>query len=227
MTVSLEKLPGEFVLSGGHLKRSMIGTGMTTVGALSFVHVKKGEQWLCWFTTGCGVQQSPLKEFKVFHNIREQVRAEIQKCIAAARKASADEPVQDLADDLGLDVVGIAASTLKGNNVEVIAAINSKNLMFIPAVINVPMAVAGAAADWVAAFVAENSKSVRMELNKPNLENLFKAVAFEAAERASVAVPKVAIKKKRRHRRNARDLVHHGERCTNVALTSSPGARPN
>ena len=196
MPVSLEKLPGEFVLSGGHLKKSMIGTGLTTVGAQTFVHVKKGEQWLCWFTTGCGVQQSPLKEFKVFHNIREQVRAEIQKCIAAARKASADEPVQDLADDLGLDVVGIAASTLKGNNVEVIAAINSKNLMFIPSVINVPLAVAGAAAGWVAVCVAENSKSVRMELNEPNLENLFKAVAFEAAERASVAVPKVAITKK-------------------------------
>ena len=197
MTVSLEKLPGEFVLSGGHLKRSMIGTGLTTVGAQSFVHVKKGEQWLCWFTTGCGVQQSPLKEFKVFHNIREQVRAEIQKCIAAARKASADEPVQDLADDLGLDVVGIAASTLKGNNVEVIAAINSKNLMFIPSVINVPLAVAGAAAGWVAVCVAENSKSVRMELNEPNLENLFKAVAFEAAERALAPFPKVAITKKK------------------------------
>ena len=197
MAVSLEKLPGEFVLSGGHLKKSMIGTGLTTVGAQTFVHVKKGEQWLCWFTTGCGVQQSPLKEFKVFHNIREQVRAEIQKSIAAARKASADEPVQDLADDLGLDAVGIAASTLKGNIFDVTTAINSKNLMFIPAVINVPMAVAGAAADWVAAFVAENSKSVRMELNEPNLENLFKAVAFEAAERAPAPFPKVAINKKK------------------------------
>ena len=55
MAVSLALLPGEFVLSGGHLKKSMIGTGLTTVGAKQFVLLKKGERWLTWFTTGSGV----------------------------------------------------------------------------------------------------------------------------------------------------------------------------
>ena len=192
MPVSLDLLPDEFVLFGGRLKNSMIGTGLTTVAAQRFVLVKKGEPWLCGFTRGCGVQHSPLKEFKVFHNIREQVRAQIQKSIVAVRTALVAEVEDDLADDLGLDAVGIAATTLKANRFEQNTAINTKNLKFIPNVKAVPVAVADAAVGWVASFVAENSASVRMELNEENLENLLKAVEAEAADLAAVAGAKVA-----------------------------------
>ena len=76
--------------------------------------VKKGEQLLSFFTTGCGVQQRPLKDFKGFRTIREQVRAQMQTTIVAVRTASVEEAeVPDLADDLELDAVGIAPPTLK------------------------------------------------------------------------------------------------------------------
>ena len=191
MAVSLALLQGEFVLSGGHLKTSMIGTGLTTVGAKQFVTLKKGEHWLTWFSTGSGVQQSPLNGSRLFSTIRDQVRARIQKAIEEVKGASVAPPTADLADELELGAVGILPAMLKGKNGSH-WIINSKSIKFIPSVITVPLAVAGAARDWVAAFVVENTASVRIELTTENLENILKAVEAEAATLAAVAERKVA-----------------------------------
>lgn len=113
MAVSLALLEGEFVLSGGHLKTSMIGTGLTTVGAKQFVTLKKGEHWLTWFTTGSGVQQSPLNGSRLFNTIRDQVRARIEKAIGEAKGAAVAPLTADLADELELGTVGIQPAMLK------------------------------------------------------------------------------------------------------------------
>ena len=105
-TIALALQTGEFVLSGGHLRKTMIGTVQTIVDKKQFVPLKKGEHWLAWFTTGTDVQQNPLKHCTVFETIRLQVRE--QMAIVAVREASIDEaPVDDLADELELESMGI------------------------------------------------------------------------------------------------------------------------
>ena len=79
-------------------------------------------------------------------------------------------------------------------------------MKFIPSIITVPVAVAGAAVDWVASFVAENTASVRMELNQKNLENILKAVEAEAKTRASVAGAKAAKPKGKASPKKSRGL---------------------
>ena len=48
-------------MHGGHLKKKMIGTGLTIVDKRKMVVLKKGEHWLAWFTTGTGAQQNPIE----------------------------------------------------------------------------------------------------------------------------------------------------------------------
>ena len=206
MAVSLALLPGEFVLSGGHLKKSMIGTGLTTVGAKQFVLLKKGEHWLSWFTTGSGVQQSSLNGSEVCNTIREQVRAQILKAIAAAKGAAAAPAITDLTDELELCTVGIKPATLKAGRRNGFTIINSRSVKFIPSVITVPLVVAGAAEDWVATFVVEATASVRIELTTENLENILKAVGAEAATLAAVAERKVARAKGKALPKKEREL---------------------
>ena len=107
MAVSLALQSGEFVLSGEHLKKTMIGAGLTIVDKKNLVPLKKGEHWLAWFATGAGVQQNPLKHCTVFETIRLQVGEQIQKAIVAVQEASIGEaPVADLVDEIELESMG-------------------------------------------------------------------------------------------------------------------------
>lgn len=106
--------------------------------------------------------------------------------------ASVAPPTADLADELELGTVGIKPAMLKAGKKKTFQIINAKSVKFIPSVITVPLAVAGAARDWVAAFVVENTASVRIELTTENLENILKAVDAEAETLAAVAARKVA-----------------------------------
>ena len=77
MAVSFTLQPGEFLLNGGHLKKTIIGTGLTIVGKKKMVLLKKGEHWLSWFATGTGVQQNPSKDCSVFATIHRKLRGAI------------------------------------------------------------------------------------------------------------------------------------------------------
>ena len=90
MAASFTLQEGEFVLAGGKLKRSIIGTGMTTVAGLKFAPLNKSQHWLVSFTTGVCPQKCPLTQSNAIATIHSLVIAEIQRKVDEIVDADGD-----------------------------------------------------------------------------------------------------------------------------------------
>ena len=196
MAASFALQEGEFVLSGGRLKKSMIGTGMTIVAGLKFVPLNKGQTWLVAFTSGVCPQRCPLTQSNAIATIHSLVIAEIQKKVdeiidADGDGASADD--EDLADQLDLETMGINHEKKEKNK------LTKRNLQQLATTMKVQIDLPGASAGWAPTFVTESGKCCRIELTVENIDNVSRVIAEEmrvlvSADGSQKAKPKKKAK---------------------------------